>query len=229
MANENQTEKISLDELLGADEGATTETPEVTTVTAEATPEKEVVEEKQESNVVTPNMTSGNDVKAGDAVDIQDIAKFKEVVSGNEEFARKEEELIDENIERVKGELTAIMKPLKDKCIEIADEKALEEADKEGGEATDTDLEDDGLGASVRDTTEVPKTSKKVDISKASSVTIDDDDFADLDDDDVIDDLDDDEKKNEAEIKEAEKAEEEATEVDAKEELLKEIRDLLKK
>ena len=210
MANENQTEKISLDELLGADEGATTETPEVTTVTAEATPEKEVVEEKQESNVVTPNMTSGNDVKAGDAVDIQDIAKFKEVVSGNEEFARKEEELIDENIERVKGELTAIMKPLKDKCIEIADEKALEESDKEGGEATDTDLEDDGLGASVRDNTEVPKTSKKVDISKASSVTIDDDDFADLDDDDVIDDLDDDEKKNEAEIKEAEKAEEEA-------------------
>ena len=124
MANENQTEKISLDELLGADEGATTETPEVTTVTAEVTPEKEVVEEKQESTVVTPNMTSGNDVKAGDAVDIQDIAKFKEVVSGNEEFARKEEELIDENIERVKNELTAIMKPLKDKCIEIADEKA---------------------------------------------------------------------------------------------------------
>lgn len=209
MANENQTEKLSLDELLGADEGATTETPEVTTVTAEVTPTTEVAEEKQESTVVTPNMTSGNNVKAGDAVEIEDIAKFKEVVSGNEEFARKEEELIDENIERVKEELTAIMKPLKDKCIEIADEKALEEADKEGGEVDDTDLDDDGLGASVRDTTEVPKTTKKVDISKASSVTIDDDDFADLDD-EVIDDLDDDEKKNEKEIAETEKAEEEA-------------------
>lgn len=208
MANENQTEKLSLDELLGADEGATTETPEVTTVTAEVTPTTEVAEEKQESTVVTPNMTSGNNVKAGDAVEIEDIAKFKEVVSGNEEFARKEEELIDENIERVKEELTAIMKPLKDKCIEIADEKALEEADKEGGEVDDTDL-DDGLGASVRDTTEVPKTTKKVDISKASSVTIDDDDFADLDD-EIIDDLDDDEKKNEKEIAETEKAEEEA-------------------
>ena len=209
MANENQTEKLSLDELLGADEGATTETPEVTTVTAEVTPTTEVAEEKQESTVVTPNMTSGNNVKAGDAVEIEDIAKFKEVVSGNEEFARKEEELIDENIERVKEELTAIMKPLKDKCIEIADEKALEEADKEGGEVDDTDLDDDGLGASVRDTTEVPKTTKKVDISKASSVTIDDDDFADLDD-EIIDDLDDDEKKNEKEIAETEKAEEEA-------------------
>lgn len=209
MANENQTEKLSLDELLGADEGATTETPEVTTVTAEVTPTTEVAEEKPESTVVTPNMTSGNNVKAGDAVEIEDIAKFKEVVSGNEEFARKEEELIDENIERVKEELTAIMKPLKDKCIEIADEKALEEADKEGGEVDDTDLDDDGLGASVRDTTEVPKTTKKVDISKASSVTIDDDDFADLDD-EIIDDLDDDEKKNEKEIAETEKAEEEA-------------------
>ena len=209
MANENQTEKLSLDELLGADEGATTETPEVTTVTAEVTPTTEVAEEKQESTVVTPNMTSGNNVKAGDAVEIEDIAKFKEVISGNEEFARKEEELIDENIERVKEELTAIMKPLKDKCIEIADEKALEEADKEGGEVDDTDLDDDGLGASVRDTTEVPKTTKKVDISKASSVTIDDDDFADLDD-EIVDDLDDDEKKNEKEIAETEKAEEEA-------------------
>lgn len=176
---------IHLDDLLGtSDESiSATEKDVETTNNTVTTYRPDVysgkIKKSSNSKVITPKDVSIND-SAKPIENISEVAKVVEKVDPEKEFMQKELDLIDEHIERTKADLEErILDPIKEKCAEIADEKALEEG--ASGEKYKSDSFEDLDDISDRDETPIVTDKKPVDMSSAASIELDDSDFAELD------------------------------------------------
>ena len=167
-----------------------TDKVEVTTIKAEK-PESE----EQQSTIITPKTSN---VDLNKTANIENIAKFQEKVDPMGEFYEKESKLIDEHIERTKKDMTErLLNPIKEKCIEIAEQKEMEAM--AANTASDEELLENKSSDDLDE--EIKPVSKK-------AVESDDDIFKDddttIDEEDITDDDEDKEKSEEERRKEAE-------------------------
>ena len=188
---DNEKVSINLDDLLEEDQKKTE------TIKASVHDD-----EKKKSTVITPSDVSAN-TNMSKAVNATDIKPARPKVNPEKEFVKKEMQLIDDNIDRVKEDmLKNVINPMKEKCKDIADKKAMEE---------------DGIvdvdNASERDNTNT-KLVKEYNPADATNVDWNDDDFLDDDSDSEItdDSLDDEDVASDEEKKKAEEAREKEAE-----------------
>ena len=174
---------IHLDDLLAPAkepiEAEETDKVEVTTIKAE-----KPKSEEQQSTVITPKTSN---VDLNKTANIENIAKFQEKVDPMGEFYEKESKLIDEHIERTKKDMTErLLNPIKEKCIEIAEQKEMEAM--AANTASDEELlenksSDDDLDEEVKPASKKEAESDD-DIFKDDDTSIDEDDISDDDEED---------------------------------------------
>ena len=202
MSEEKQT--IHLDDLIEEPEE---EKAEVKTISGD-----NVEKEKETpSNIITPRSASGDVSKAASA-DISELAEFEEEENGAEKFAEREEQLMDEGIERAKQQVLDIVEPVKQRARELKEQEELENMEK-------GIVEDDIDDLSSRDDTAVPTTKKEVDLSEATTTEIDEKDF------DNLEDMDLDSEEEDKDLLGEDEDDEEETQEESDEELQERIKE----
>lgn len=127
MAEENKT--IHLDDLINPSSNTDIAEEVKEPVTVEEVQDDEIVREpehEEKKRILRPGDTD-TDLNTAKASQIGDIRKYTEKVDPDKEFWEYEMDLIDKNIERTKEDLKKnVLDPVKERCIEIAEEKELE-------------------------------------------------------------------------------------------------------